>query len=214
MILTRLTLIAACLFAAASAHALDFEVQTIRPANCGDICPKIIVAQGDILEDDDERLARLFEKTADLRHFSRVLMINSPGGHSAGGYKLAQIARRLKLTVVVATPVDAYNFAPGICNSACTFVLSGGVRRVVTPGSIVAVHWGKQLPEVTGSIPARSRVPRIDDAQAAAEYKAFFRSMGVSTKIVDIMRRTPFEEARVLSARELRSLRLVNARQI
>ncbi len=117
------------------ARALDFSLQTIRAGNCGDSCPKVIVASGEIYIDDDMRLLRLFRATPDLQRVAPLMMINSPGGQAGGGFRLAHMVRALKITVAVASPIGETGYGPAHCHSACTLVLSGGVRRIVVPGA-------------------------------------------------------------------------------
>ncbi len=197
------------------ARALDFSLQTIRAGNCGDSCPKVIVASGEIYIDDDMRLLRLFRATPDLQRVAPLMMINSPGGQAGGGFRLAHVVRTLKITVAVASPIGETGYGPAHCHSACTLVLSGGVRRIVVPGSEVAIHWASEPPPrldpQTGGYLARGEV---SDAELAAEFRRFFRSMGVSTKIVDAMRKIPGSDFRLLAPRELRSLRLATGTKL
>jgi hypothetical protein len=208
-------LVGLMLLAAWPAHALDFSLQTVRTGNCGDRCPQVIVATGDIYIDDDRRLLNLFKSAGDTSRIARVLMINSPGGQAGGGFKLAFIARYLKLAVMVASPRDEFSYGPAYCASACTLVLSGGVKRIVMPGSVVAIHWSKEPPPIFD--PATSNFlerPKVSDDQLAAEFRRFFKTMGVNGKIVDLMRKTPNSEGLVLTPKQLRSLRLATSSKL
>jgi hypothetical protein len=203
-----MALAALAIVATTPASALDFRLQKIKVDDCTRDCPHVIVASGAIYLDDYKRLMNLLAQSEEKRILS-VMVIDSPGGQAGGGFRLAFLARHFKLTVLVGRPRGETAFISGRCHSACTFVLSGGTRRIVLPGSEVAVHWGKEPPPtfdpVTKGFMER---PKLDDDAMATGFRQFFRSMGVSTKIVDLMRKTPFNEGRTLTPKELRALRL------
>jgi hypothetical protein len=209
-----MTIIAAFLSVPA-AYALDFRLEPVRIDNCRQNCPMVIVAEGEIYVDDQIRLRRMFNSARDDQTILPIMLIHSPGGQAGGGFQLAYIARALKLTVVVGRPYGDAGIAPGLCASACTFVLSGGVKRIASPGSVVAVHSGGEPPPFydarTGTFEPR---PKLDKSELNKTFRQFFRSMGVNTKIVDIMDKTPFEDGYVLSPKQLRALRLTNANSL
>jgi hypothetical protein len=195
--------------------ALDFRLEPVRIGKCGQNCPLVIVAEGEIYVDDQIRLRRMFNSARDDQTILPIMLIHSPGGQAGGGFRLAYIVRALKLTVVVGRPYGDAAIAPGLCASACTFVLSGGVKRIASPGSVVAVHSGGEPPPFydarTGTFEPR---PKLDNREINTTFRQFFRSMGVNTRIVDIMDKTPFEDGYVLNPKEMRSLRLTNASKL
>jgi hypothetical protein len=202
----------AALLSISAANALDFRLQTVRVGNCGEQCPQVIVATGEIYVDDHIRLVQLFRSIPANARVARLLMIDSRGGQAGGGFRLGYIARSLRLTVMVARTVDEYRFSSGICASACTFVLAGGVKRIVAPGSVVGIHWAAEPPPrfdpQTGGFLYQ---PAVSDKELSGAFRRFFGSMGVSPKIVDLMRAVPAESGRAMTIRELRSLRLATA---
>ena len=69
--------------------------------------------------------------------------LNSPGGDLAGGIRLGELIRKLKLdTEIGVTEPDSYGHwktAPGLCASACAFAFLGGLSRRASGGEL-GVH--------------------------------------------------------------------------
>jgi hypothetical protein len=93
----------------------------------------------------------------------------------------------------------------GLCQSACVFILAGGVGRRVPTGGFVAVHRPANFTrETVDARPPRLMKKPIDDADALVErLKAYFAEMGVGAPVLDLMLATPPAHMRFLSAEEL-----------
>jgi hypothetical protein len=72
-----------------------------------------------------------------------TVRFNSPGGDLAGGIRLGELIRKLRLeTEIGATEPDSYGHwkrAPGRCASACGFAFLGGLSRYASGGEL-GVH--------------------------------------------------------------------------
>jgi hypothetical protein len=100
------------------------------------------------------------------------------------------------------------------CNSTCVFVLAGGVHRFVGPEALVGVQNYRLNPAVVerwqqtyrGAVPVDTVIQRSFAPPMAAEDRTYFRKLGISEDIVDLMVST--EETRILTEPELLKLRL------
>jgi len=103
------------------------------------------------------------------------------------------------------------------CYSACPFVLAGGVRRFVGPEARVGVHNFRLDPATVerwqktyrGTVPVDTVIQRSFVPPIAAHDRTYFRKLGISEDIVDLMVSTPTSDMRILTETELLKLRLV-----
>jgi hypothetical protein len=139
-------------------NPMIFSIVRVSNPGCEPLCPEWIAAEGEITE----RTAKAFEAILKKARGRRLpVLINSPGGDISSAMRMGKLIRKNKMTVEVATtkysgcnPRDKkckpklgknlYNgyatYYAAFCNSACTFVLAGGVRRIASPGARVGVH--------------------------------------------------------------------------
>jgi hypothetical protein len=100
------------------------------------------------------------------------------------------------------------------CNTTCVFVLAGGVRRFVGEEALVGVQNYRLNPAVVerwqqtyrGAVPVDTHIQRSFAPQMVAEDRTYFRKLGISEEIVDLMVST--EETRILTETELLKLHL------
>jgi hypothetical protein len=97
-----------------------------------------IAAEGEIVPEtaaDLENFIRSFGPSENPGGWS--VRLNSPGGDLAGGIRLGELIRKLKLdTEIGATEPDSYGHwkrAPGHCASACAFAFLGGLTQYNPP---------------------------------------------------------------------------------
>ena len=131
---------------AAQAAGLEFKVVTLQARKCGEACPQVITAEGDIDEAAPERFLSFIRATVRDKRVKNVVFLHSPGGQVVSALKLGLNMRQFGTAVVVARvrpgSSDDPNgqFGAGRCMSACVFVLMGGKRRVVPSQSLVGIH--------------------------------------------------------------------------
>jgi ATP-dependent protease ClpP protease subunit len=154
------------------------------------VAPATILLQGVI---DEGATQRLREEIAarDLR--AATVVLDSPGGLLGEGMALGRLIRSRGYTTAVARG--------GACHSACVFALLGGVYRFAGTQSRIGVHrFSSTSPGV--------------DADAAQIVSAavvnYIREMGADVALFDRMVRMGSEQVLVLSAKELRELRVIN----
>jgi len=202
----------ACLpFGGASAFAMTFSLQQLDVPSCRPNCPAVVVATGEIYLSDYQKMTRLLVEAAGQRRIAPVLLINSPGGQSGGGLIMGQLVRRLGVTVIVGQAASDTSVVAGYCNSACTFVLMGGKKRIVPRGSRVGIHWYREAPRMQDIVNGGELGSASDPDAFEKMIRDYARSMGVNQSIAAHMRRVPHDSVHVLSRDELRRYRLATA---
>lgn len=199
----------------APSQALTYRLVPYDDGRCQPDCPSAIFASGAISGREAEEFAWFFRQSASRHRLLKLLVIHSPGGNAYGGMALGSLVRSNQVTVVVGqsggeilTPLGG--FLPGLCGSACVFVLAGGVRRIVPEGSVVAVHSARQVQTefhdvVTGTRETLSH----DKGEVARMFGSFYSKMGVNPGLATLGEETPHSDARVLTPAELKRYRLV-----
>ncbi|MDQ0393839.1 hypothetical protein [Labrys monachus] len=200
----------ACLASPGPAAAMDFNlVRLSRGEQCRPRCPEVMVATGDMdLGTADAFLD--FSQKAAARGASKMLIIDSPGGHLIEGMKLGFMLRSLGISIFVGRVGQqgggnvAFN---GSCMSACVYALMGGSKRFVMPGSRVGIH-RELLPGSTGNDPisvlrSQRRFPQI--TQMVRNYA---EQMGVDPALVDLAEQYGAGGLRILTPDDLTRFRL------
>lgn len=168
-----------------------------------------------------------------------VVVIDSPGGSVAPALAIGRLIRARGLDVAVGRPADGRSSAAGAgCASACVLVLAAGAERRVGPGAAVGVHrlvdwttysrtWDvyRVLRRKVGGrsvVMARELLSRrilssrevLTDAppRAYAEVAAYLARMGVSPRLLALMRATPAAGLHWMTPAELRDTRLATDR--
>ncbi|MDN0074027.1 hypothetical protein QU481_03880 [Crenobacter sp. SG2303] len=120
--------------------------------------------------------------------FSKMLIIDSPGGMVDAAMRIGTLVRSNRMMVVV--PINAK------CLSSCVYVAAGGVLRWLY-GDI-----GIHRPYF---ITAQSEGFDTAMKRVIGESKAYFSRMNVSEQLANDMFATPPEEVHILGDRELKS---------
>jgi hypothetical protein len=197
------------LFAASSAQAMSFSFVPIVVNNCTADCPKAIVAQGTMYHDDIGTLVETIKAgIARDKTIRPVVILSSNGGNAAAGIDIGRVFRAIKATVIIGRAVPSgagYTIAPGICASACVFSLMGGTKRIVPPGSKVAVHWmSEPTPQIysgTVTLAETGRKSSADDDEALL--RRYIRSMGVKQELAAFIRKVPNTSFHVMTPQEM-----------
>lgn len=202
------------------------RVLVVRAAqkDCSADCPEWISAEGLI---DDAAVEQFKSTIARLGRKKLPVFVSSSGGWANAGIELGQLIRDHGLEVFVtrteilpckeSTTECNRRAAVGVpaaddahCESACAFVLAGGLRRGVGSSAVVGVHaptrylWRRS---------GKGRVKIVDAVEApkSATSKAgsFFGKMGISSTMTTLLRSTPRQSMYWLSREELRSTRIM-----
>lgn len=206
----------AALVAAPAAHAVEmsFHLATIANANCGDHCPRVVVAEGEIVENTADAFVSFLRNQGRETELRSIVLLDSPGGRVVASMQLGQALRRLGMAVIVArVESESGALVSGRCYSACVYALMGGRKRVIPPQSRVGVH--RMFNYVDGVDPMSGvvmRERRYDDGGMRRALLRYSVSMGVSRDLIALAERTSPDRVHLLSAAEIARWRLGSPR--
>jgi len=207
-----LLLALAALFAAPSAYAeeMSFRLATMGSAHCADHCARVIVAEGEIVEDSADAFVSFLRNQGRETELRGIVLLDSPGGRVVASMQLGQALRRLGMAVIVArVEQEGGALVSGRCYSACVYALMGGRRRVIPHQSRVGVH--RMFNYVDGVDPTSGetlRERRYDDGGMRRALLRYSASMGVSRDLIALAERTSPDRVHLLSAAEIARWRL------
>jgi hypothetical protein len=207
-------------------------VRSSKPG-CEPRCAEWIAAEGDIVLASAELLRKVINS---LNGRKLPILIHSGGGIINQAMLMGFLIRARGLDVAVARTVfdpcastpsgckrgmwsgllGEPDQQPAFCGTSCTFVLAGGVRRFIGPETWVEVQNFRLTPAIVerwqqtyrGTTPVDSVIQRSFVPPIAAQDRTYFRKLGVSENIVDLMVSMPQDETRRLAETELLKLRV------
>lgn len=221
---------------AAVQAAMSFKVVPLGDASkCGEACPLVIQADGEIVDGTAERFVAFAQNNIASGRLKNVVFIQSPGGTLYGSIKLGATFRSLGTTVVVArireraaenqTPVEnprrrgqfavpTADLSGAYCNSGCVYAVMGGRKRVIPPQSRMGVH-RMQGQVVDGYDPVSQSLMRRyvngSDTTVSA-LKRYTAAMGIRPQLIDVAESIPHSTVKVLSRDEINRFRLGSER--
>lgn len=209
----KLALVSGFLCTALPALAMSYRLVDADLPGCAGSCPKVIVASGTIGQNEHVQFLNFLRQSLQQGAVAQVMVLESPGGFTIGGLALAQVLRKLKVSVIVGgwaggTVTRQGGLRPGTCASACVFALAGGASRYYVSGSRVGVHRshsGTVVLDPTTRSPVNASV---DHEKSHAIFRQFFGSMGVDQRIVSKIEQTPPSSIYWLTAAEMTQFRL------
>jgi len=215
---------ATCLFGISSpiavAHAEDMSFQLVsvsRSAGCGDQCPSVITAQGQITDSTPTEFLSFVQENVGHSDLHAVVFLDSPGGKVVAAMELGRLWRRLGIAAVVGradpSSSSASQFLAGRCLSACVYALIGAKKRVVPAGSMVGIHRmffydGESGPLGDGGAGRR----HYDDGGMKALLAHYTSRMGVSPELISIAERISSDNIHILSRAEIARYHLATAK--
>jgi hypothetical protein len=121
--------------------------------------------------------------------------LNSPGGSLAGGIRLGELIRKLKLdTEVGSTEPDSYGHwerAPGRCASACAFAFLGGLSRYASGGELGVHQFYDDISLRDPSAKVFSSLDMSEHQFISAMLIDYAFRMGVDPRFVSVAASTP-----------------------
>ena len=168
--------------------------------------PRIIRVDGVITENTALKLNQQLSnwKNQDPLPAGLIVLLDSTGGDGEAAMKMGRLLRTKKAQV----------FVTGKCESACVFVLAGGVVRAANPGDI-GVHAGR----LTISNPDGKVLKEVDSTKSLngsfrltsfnSEAHQYFNQIGFGSGFLDVMLSHRTVETYKLSEYELRKFSVI-----
>lgn len=208
----RCLIVVGALQTTGSALAMEFSLFNPCEANKTLSCQPRILGAGAIQPGDTQKLRRMFDTWNEkLLDGMSGITFHSPGGSLIEGVLMGREIRKLNLDTFASASLRAWDRPGGresvlveemYCMSACAYAFAGGVNRHVEQGSAIGVH---QFASVTPSLNSESR------AQVTTTLlRSYLSDMGVRPELVDIASMMAPNEMHILSATEVKRLRLDN----
>ncbi len=154
--------------------------------SCTPVCAEWIAGEGTITPATPRKLSNMLDR---LQGRKLPLVLNSPGGDVLAAIAMGRLIRARQLDVAVAEtryqkcdpanagckPVDGvYRAIPsdylGRCDSACSLVLAGGVRRLVGPNITMALPNLGPLSKVSGFLSEMGLGPDLITRMSVSKY--------------------------------------------
>lgn len=199
----------------ASAQDMSFRLVSVGDrAKCGDTCPVVISAEGEITNETPNAFLSFVEGNVGSNNLHAVVFINSPGGKVVASMELGKILRRIGAAAIVGR-VDpgARNgmseFVAARCLSACVYALMGAKKRVIPPQSLVGIH--RMFTYVDAADPDSSmvvRYRRYDNGEMAAVLSRYTGMMGVSPALITMAEHVSSDRIHIMTRAEIAHFRL------
>lgn len=174
-----------------------------------------IAADGEIKDGDAKKLLDYI--AANDIDYQNLIIINSPGGNVAAALELGQLVRKRGMRVMVGRTEDEevegalktiQTYNPGICASACVFVLMGGVEREISEDSRVGVHQFAPTSDELGSVASATSSTQT----IMAGLQGYAMQMGVDASVLTLASSTAPEDMMWLEPRDMERLNLLTSR--
>lgn len=201
------------LMLAAPAQAMSYDLVEADLPSCKGACPKVIVASGTIQQNEYALFGEFIQTVGAREKLSNMVLLDSPGGFTAGAAALGAVIRKLNMVVLIGRPVSSIvtrgqGLTAGTCASACVIVLAGGTKRFYVKGSRIGVHKSHTGPTVLDPTTRQAVNGKVDHDEVRTAYLQYFRKMGIDPGLVSLIDKTSSDEIYWLSPAELAKFRL------
>lgn len=133
--------------------------------------------------------------------WNTVMVVTSGGGALDAALTMGRVIRAKGISTV----------AHGVCASACTYMMMGGVNRVVTKGTQFGIHQISFTgPEISSDAAIFSPAFLVEFQKDIAKLQDYVDAMGVNPRIIGLASKTPPNDIDWLSRDELVGLNVEN----
>ncbi len=217
------TLFAPCLAAicalAQPSLAADMRFRLIPfgdPAQCGEKCPQVIGAEGEIRNDTPKRFMEFVAANLDDPRVRSIVFLHSPGGGVEASMRLGRMFRKTGVLAVVARidPAQAgqgpaVNLPGARCFSACVYAFMGAKKRIVPPASLVGIHrmfFYEDGRDAASGEPTGKRT--FGSPRFVAQLADYASAMGVSKDLIFTAEKVDPDHVHIVTPSELKRWRL------
>jgi hypothetical protein len=204
----------------ARAQDMTFRLVSVGDrARCGNSCPVVISADGEITNETPDAFLSFVEGNVGSSNVHAVVFLNSPGGKVVASMQFGKILRQIGAAAIVArADPEASNrrfseFVAARCLSACVYALMGGKKRVVPPQSLVGIH--RMFTYVDAEDPESStlvRYRRYDNGEMAAVLERYTWAMGVSPQLIAMAEHISSDRIHIMTRAEIARFHLASAK--
>lgn len=133
--------------------------------------------------------------------WNTVMVVTSGGGALDAALTMGRVIRAKGISTV----------AHGVCASACTYMMMGGVNRVVTKDTQYGIHQISFTgPETDPNAPIFSPSFMVDFQKSIATLQDYVDEMGVNPRIIGLASKTPPDDIDWLTREELIAMKIEN----
>jgi hypothetical protein len=203
----------------ANAQEMSFRLVSVGDrAKCGDTCPVVISAEGEITNETPYTFLSFVESNVGSTNLHAVVFLDSPGGKVVASMEFGKILRQIGAAAVVGRvdPAASHGmseFVAAHCLSACVYALMGAKKRVIPPQSLVGIH--RMFTYVDAADPDSSmvvRYRRYDNGEMAAVLSRYTGMMGVSPALITMAERISSDRIHIMTRAEIARFRLGSPR--
>ena len=205
------------LMAPVLASAMTFELVPFGDsARCGQKCPLVIGATGEITNESPREFYDFLYKNIGDPRVRSIVFIHSPGGAVEASMRLGTMFRQTGVMAIVGRVLPApsglgpaLNVPGARCFSACVYALMGAKRRVVPADALVGIHRMHFDRSERDRVTDRFESNRtFGSSQFVAQLANYANAMGVSRQLVYTAEKVDAERIHLLTSDELRKWRL------
>jgi hypothetical protein len=203
----------------ANAQEMSFRLVSVGDrAKCGDACPVVISAEGEITNETPYNFLSFVESNVGSTNLHAVVFLDSPGGKVVASMEFGKILRQIGAAAVVGRvdPAASHGmseFVAARCLSACVYALMGAKKRVIPRQSLVGIH--RMFTYVDAADPDSSmvvRYRRYDNGEMAAVLSRYTGMMGVSPALITMAERISSDRIHIMTRAEIARFRLGSPR--
>ena len=211
-------LLAVCAFARPSLAA-DMQFRLLPfgdPSECGEKCPQVIGAAGEIKNDTPRKFMQFVAANLDDPRVRSIVFLHSPGGGVEASMRLGRMFRKTGVLAVVARiePAQAgqgpaVNVPGARCFSACVYAFMGAKKRIVPPSSLVGIHrmfFYEDARDVASGKASGKRT--FGSPQFVAQLADYASAMGVSKDLIYTAEKVDPDHVHIVTPSELKRWRL------
>jgi hypothetical protein len=199
-------------FAPHPAHAQEMTFHLVSVgdrAKCGNTCPVVIAAEGEITNETPSTFLSFVEDNVGSNNLHAIVFLDSPGGKVVASMDLGRILRRIGAAAIVgrvdpAAKNGMSEFVAARCLSACVYALIGAKKRVIPPQSLVGIH--RMFTYVDAEDPESStevRYRRYDNGEMAAVLSRYTGMMGVNPALITMAEHISSDRIHIMSRAEI-----------
>ncbi len=204
----------------ARAQEMTFRLVSVgNRARCGNTCPVVISAEGEITNNTPSSFLSFVESNVGTNNLHAIVFLDSPGGKVLASMEFGKILRELGAAAIVGRvdPAAANRrlseFVAARCLSACVYALMGAKKRVIPPQSLVGIH--RMFTYVDAADPDSStvvRYRRYDNGEMAAVLERYTWAMGVSPELIAMAERISSDRIHIMSRAEIARFHLASSK--